>query len=142
MVASEIADRAKPLLETGGFLFIKSPELAGTADFFLVAADPPSEASSQRNMVVCAYQCKNWDSKNRPDVDKAVDTTSETIKALKALPSLVEFNLIPHFVLVYDHPLQCDARVKKGMHMVQISREMGRRNTSQFKNLFIFPKPE
>jgi len=104
-MASEIADRARPLLESGGFLFFKSPELAGTADFFLVAADPPSKASSQRNMVVCAYLCKNWDSKNRPDVDKEVDKTSETINALKALPPFAEFNLIPHFVLVYDHPL-------------------------------------
>lgn len=73
-MALEIADRAKPILESGGFLFFKSPELAGTADF--VAADPPSQALSQRNMVVCAYLCSNWDSKNCPDVDKEVDKTS------------------------------------------------------------------
>jgi len=137
-MAKEIVSRAEQVLTSGGFMFFQSPDRAGTADIFFISADPPS-ASSRRNLVICAYQCKNWDSKIRPDLKDEVEKTAETLEQLKKQPEFAEFNIIPHFVLVYDIPLKCDAPVVNGMHMIQISRDFARRKTSKFENLFIFP---
>jgi len=138
-MAKEIASRFEPVRTDGGFMFFQSPDRAATADFFFLAVDPPSD-SPHRNMVICAYQCKNWDSKkNRPRVDKLVAKAAKTVKELHNLPAFADFKIIPHFVLVYDTPIALHNRLMNGLHMVQISRLMARRKTSKFKNLFVFP---
>ena len=128
-------------------MFFLSPDRAGTADFFLIAMDPPSpqppspdptSPGSRRNMVVCAYQCKNYDSANVPSVNDEVDKTALTVDAIKNQPVFSNCNIFAHLVLVHDVPLKCDARIMKGMEMVQLSRDAARRKTSKIENLFDF----
>ena len=119
-------------------MFFLSPDRAGTADFFLIAMDPPS-SGSRRNMVVCAYQCiKNYGSANLPSVNDEVDKTAHTVDAIKNQPVFSNCNIVAHFVLVHDVPLKCDSRIMKGMEMVQLSRDAARRKTSKMDNLFVF----
>jgi len=137
ILAKEIAARSKQLAEVGGFMFFQSPDRVGTADFFLIAMDPPSPGN-HRNMVVCAYKCKNYDSANVPSVNDEVDKAAHTVDAIKNQPVFSNCNIFAHFVLVYDFPLKCDSRIMKGMEMVQLSRAAACRKTSKFDNLFVF----
>jgi hypothetical protein len=44
-MAKKMALRSQEVFEFGGFVFFQSPDRAGTADFFLIAVDPPAGSS-------------------------------------------------------------------------------------------------
>lgn len=142
MMAAEIALRSEEVVREGGFMLFRSPTNASTADFFLIAIDPPS--SFPRKMAIIAYKCKEYSfSSANPNVSAEVDNPSATLNAIKNHSVFAHLKVFSQFTFVYAVPLECPSRVMKGMHMVQMNVEMACRGTqSTFANLFIFPKED
>lgn len=118
-------------------MLFKFPDASRAADLVLIAIDPAS--SSKRKMLICAYQCKNWDSKNKPKLAEEVSKAAATVEAIRSRPEFGSFHTTPQFVLVHDQGMACESYEMMGLQMVQISRDIARRRSRNYRNLFNFP---
>jgi len=91
-----------PLLENdmGGFRVVAIPNMARTADVWLVIVGPKPEGPGQRAVWLQAYQMKNYDSDNYVDAQEEMNKSIRFLKSLKEVPAVNNLAVKAGFLLV------------------------------------------